>query len=800
MRTSAATASATQFSWTKLALAAAVGSASLALLGGCDDSHSADKRVRDAVQTARFDQLKGGPENLDKAQQELQKAQAEANTAASTATKAYATAMLAQAEMDAAIARVSDPTSGIDPGQRQMQQLLWEINQLGEQIRTSSNLMAAYQQLEPTQARQAVQQTITAATGGPDNPAWIAPQGGANAAAIPTLTAVKADAEKLQAQLNEQQQHIQALQQQQQQVAQQAAQASSAAENMRGQQGVEAFRNAAGLRKQAADLANQIEVAQAKLIPVQQDLALAQARMQSISAGIEQFQKLGQQLDAGWKAVQEQIARQQQIAAAVAQGGQDAKANDSIRAKAAALAKQAAATKETFDTAATNLDNAVKHFEAAVSAANTLSSDVRQQTANLPTDNPMRKALDTLIAVYNPASFRLGQANAQLALANLQAARAQTLTNRQQVAQKLGEVMAPAKLDVPKELADPAVAAEIKTVTQAAADNYKEATNLFEQVSGAATASEREKNGGRAGNVYALYGEALLARATNAPDAASKLAAARSARDQVLADAPTALVALPAELVPAPTTAPSTAPAGATTGPATAPASNGFGTPAAAPAPAPAPAATTPAAPGEGAAPTTPATSATPAAPAEGATPAPAPATPADGAAPAPAPAAPATPADGAAPVPAPAAPAAPAPAPAAGPSADALPPIPRNEKRAAKVPELDKSMAAEIAGGKLQSAPEWFAAHPGITGGIKNSPRTVADVTKELVGFGAKVYIGVEDAGGTLIPTHMFIQMPTEPAQRTKVLALIAQVDSETGEGADPNDYGQKYDGLSFD
>jgi chromosome segregation ATPase len=532
------------------------GAAGLLASGGCDDSHSADKRVLQAVQSARVERMKGGMDNLEKAQTDLQKAQQEAAAASSTATKTYAAAMLAHAELDNAIARISDPEKGVDPGHRKVQQLLAEINQLAEQIRASNNMAMAYANLEPSQARTKVQDAIKSASGEQDA-TWIA--GGGNKMAVPSLSAVKNDVQKWQAEVQKQQEHIDTLQKQQQQLAQQADQAMSKAEGAKGASGVEQFRQASNLRKQAEDLANQLEVAKAKIIPAQQDLKLAQAREQAISAAIEQFQKLGQQLDSGWKSISDQVSKQQALSASILNGGEEKSGQESIKQLASELAKQQAATKQVFDAAESNLENSIKHFQAAGSAASQLASEIQSQLQNLTRDNQMYKALETLRAVYNPATFKLGQANAQLALANLQTTRAQILVQEHAVEQKLAAVLKDANLEMPQKLPDAnKLAGEIQSVAKASAQNYKEATDLFATVG---SGTESDKNGGRAGQVYALYGQALLARATgNAAAAGQQLAAARSARDQIMADNPAALVALPSELVPAPTTAPSTAP------------------------------------------------------------------------------------------------------------------------------------------------------------------------------------------------------------------------------------------------
>jgi predicted metal-dependent phosphoesterase TrpH len=639
---------------TKLALAVSVTAAAI----GCDDPHQADRRVRETIEQSRLAQA-SGPEGQEKAQTLLQQAAAEANAAA--ATKAHAKGMLAQAEFDSAISRMSNPQNGVDAGNRAIAGLLFEIGQLGQQIGSSNSLVTTYRAYEPKSEREAVQQRIAEATGAPDKAAWI----GEGGVAVPTLAAVKQEIARLQDQVAKQQQQLAALQDQQKQTAQDAEKAAREADAVPGKEGLEQFRKAADLRKRAADLANQIEVAQAQLAPVQQDLALAQARQLAVTNAIEQFKRLGQQVEQGWQAVQQQIARQRELATAVLQGNAQDPQSGSIAQMSATMAEQAAQTQKSYDEAVKNLTDSITHYEDAEKAAGELARDLTPRKAELPSDNQMRKALDTLVAVYNPVVFKLGQANANLALANLRAGRAQMLNERLQLINSLTPALKEAELALPKELADSALPAEIKEVSGQAAAGYDAATSLYTDVSSAPSVDDSTKNAGHGGRIYSLYGRALLARAAGDQEAARYLTDAKSARDLVLQENPNSLTILPSELAPA-------APAATTTAPATPAAKPPATPPAAAPADGAAPA--TPAAPADGAAPATPAAPAdgaapaTPAAPADGAAPA-TPAAPADGTAPA----TPAAPADGAAP----ATPAAPAEsATPATPAAPATPPL----------------------------------------------------------------------------------------------------------------------------
>ena len=578
--------SATRFSpslFAKLTLATAGMALPFAAAGGCDDAHKADKRVLQTIQEARIAER-------GKAKDLLTQAAGEANAAA--ATKAYAKSMLAQAELDSAVARIGDPQDGIDAAHREIARVLWEVDHLGQHIQTTNMLATNYGKFEPKEARAAVAAQIAAANGSGDKPNWI----GDGPNGVPTLASITQQVNQLQEQVTKQQAMIQQLQGARQQKAREAEQAMRQAQSTTGPQALQVFKVAANLRKDAADLANQIDVAQAKLAPVQQDLAQAQARQAAVAAAVDQLQKQQAQLEEGWKAVQGQVLREQQLAQSILNGGNpEAKTVQSIKDKAAKLADLLKKTDEAEKQAEELLTSAASHFEEAATAARQLAMDSKTATATLERDNPMKKSLDTLTTVYDPNVFMLGQANAKLTLASLLTTRAQTASERLKVAAKLGPIVKEARLSLPPGLEEGGLDALAKKAATDADTNYDEAMKTFLDVSAAANIGDAEKGGGRAGHVYALYGRALLGRGTgNAAAAQQHLNDAKAARDQILQENKAGLPVLPAELVvvtASATTAPTTAPAAAPAAPATTPAATPEAPatePAAAPAPAPA--------------------------------------------------------------------------------------------------------------------------------------------------------------------------------------------------------------------
>src|SRR4051794_28822392 len=109
--------------------------ATAAVVLGCDDSHSADRRVRETLQQVRLKRLEGA-DGMKDAQALLDKAAQEAT--ASAPTRAHAKGLLARAEMDAAQQTINDTSAGIDAKTRDIARLIFEINQLGDQIKASN--------------------------------------------------------------------------------------------------------------------------------------------------------------------------------------------------------------------------------------------------------------------------------------------------------------------------------------------------------------------------------------------------------------------------------------------------------------------------------------------------------------------------------------------------------------------------------------------------------------------------------------------------------------------------------------
>jgi hypothetical protein len=582
---------------------------------GCDDTLGNDKQVRRAIVDAREAAAKGDSGRAD-ALQKLQ--DAAGNTGASPAASAQAKAVLGAAE----VAEAARLQQTVDANGRDIARLVYEIGILGNQIANSNLKVEGYRAQEPSAAREDVKKKIAEVQGGGEKATWIT----AENANIPTLAAVKQDISRLQGEIAKRQEEAKALEQQRVAAAAEADKNREAADAATGQKRVELVKLAADAAKKAADIATKVDVVQAAIIPLQRDLAVATAQQAAAEKAIESYTKQLASIDAGWKGVEQQIATQAQIgtnvlgapgAAAPVGEGAEAIAN-SINEKAAQLQQKLTETAAVFNEADQRLDNAITHYNAAVTSAGELASAVQQKRQGVDRNSPYSKAFDNLTAVVSPATYKLGQAEANQLRGTINASQAISQIGQQRMIETLQPILAAAKLELPAALNQPSLPTEVQRTTDKANATYDEAAKLYLEASDAAPDTSSAKNAARIGRIFSLYGKVMLARATGkAEDAASFLAEATAARD-VATENKAVLPAMPVELIVIPTTRPTTAP---TTGPATVPAPAAPGAAPTDAAPAPAPAAEPGAAPADAAAPAAPAPAdavepATPAAPA----------------------------------------------------------------------------------------------------------------------------------------------------------------------------------------
>jgi hypothetical protein len=563
------------------------------LLVGCDQG-GGDRQAREDVRKSHELALAGTEEANTEAKQRLELAAG--NNEASPAVQANAKSLLAQLELDAA----RTAQRSIDQKMMDVSRAVADITQLAQQIATTNALVAGYQQYDPRPTLEAIEKSIADATGGPDKPAWFTHED----TTINTLTVLREQITKLEAEIAALQAKLDELGQQRTAVLAEADQASRAAEGNAAEQTLDAFKRASELRKQAADLAVEIDRTQAAMVPLRNDLAVAQSQAQVIEGLIADLRQRAQAQTQGWQMIQQQMAAQTGLSRSILQGAgggaggaSTAPIGGAISDKAAQLGKILEEIKTLREDAVTNARNAAEHYGQAVTQAESLRQSLSQRIGDPKNEGRSEiKSWTTMRDVMHPATFRLHQAAALRTLASLQGSEATEHTMRIELRNLLVPILEAAGLQMPDALQAPNLERDREQTLTAANEAYKEADELLQNIT-EGQAQPEVQNAAYVARILTLYGWSQLNRANgDERGAQERLELAREIKNAAT-ERQIALPALPEGLGGAPATAP--AAADPATAPATAPATDApADAPAAAPTDAPAaPPAETPAAP-----------------------------------------------------------------------------------------------------------------------------------------------------------------------------------------------------------
>ena len=542
-----------------------------AALIGCDDTRSADRRVQNDLNRGIELAQQGTEQSIKQAQQVLETAASD--SAASPATRANAKALLAQTELENA----RNAQREADRLQIELARLVWQADELGLQIGTTNALVAGYRKYDPQEARANIEKAIADATGGPEKPAWFTHEN----TTLPTLAAVRQVISRLEGEIAQHNDKIKELTTQRDRALADSEQQSRIAQSGRRGEHLDAFRQASELRKRAADLTTAINVEQAALIPLQRDLATAQAQQSVLEEVIAQLQAQGAALENGWKTVQQQIGAQATIASSILQGNGESSpvaasgstTAGSIASKGAEIERLVAQLKTLRDQAMNDARNASTHYDEATKAANDLRSQLQAKINELGPERAESKAWSRLISILSPSIFQLQQSAAQRTLASLYASRAVEYGLRITLRNSLAPALQAAGLAMPPSLQATNLEADREQAIKDASEAYAEANRLLENVA-EGQRDETLTNAAQVARILTLYNWSMLERQANdARSADDHLQLAIQFRNAAL-DQNISLPNLPAGLGPRPNSAePTTAPAAeGETAPATEPA------------------------------------------------------------------------------------------------------------------------------------------------------------------------------------------------------------------------------------
>jgi len=496
--------------WARWSLAAAV-AAVIPTLVGCDSpSNEADRKAKADVEEAQSVLLT--EEVLDKPIQLLQ-------TAAGSAEAAPATRMRASSLLGQLLARQArDAGWKVDRLDRDAQRLAMEIGQLSGQVQLANQLAAGYKLLDPTPIVNNLSKQADDARGGADRPIWFEAEG----IKFATLNTVSNDLSKIEGEVAQKQQQIQALQVQRDSALGAAESAAKDAEGKAGRESVDAFIQSSNARKQASDLAAQLETFTNELELMNRELAIVDARKGYVTNAAKQLEEGGSSLQAGWATIQKAVAAQRELVKSIATGtggavilpqpegmmiAVETLPAGSIAEKAVKLVEIAKSADDLRADVLEKLNAASKHFADAVTSADAARSAIEKQRAEQASaGDAQKKAWDVARNSLSGATYRVEQADVLRQLAGVHAAHAASLDVRLQLQSLVTSAMQGTGIAPPESLVDTQIQAQYEQAVKEADEAYKSADELLDTVLQSGQATDVEKAAFESAQISRVYG------------------------------------------------------------------------------------------------------------------------------------------------------------------------------------------------------------------------------------------------------------------------------------------------------
>ncbi|HEV7298014.1 MAG TPA: hypothetical protein VGN72_01520 [Tepidisphaeraceae bacterium] len=536
-------------------LAALVGLLPLAgMIGGCDSATGqADADVAQLIAEAEKANQPGRIPALVKASQV---------DGASAAAKVNVHDLLGDEEL--AAARIASAEAGGNAAT--IAQLVADINRMNASVADAQRTLENLQKMEPVEPKQSIATKVQEMREGEDG-VWVPP--------LRALTAVKSSATELQQKIGDAEGQISQLNEQRTAALTEAEQLQQQSTAATGREAVDLYKRASTKRKEAMDLVAQADVLSASLIPLRQDLAIAQAQEKLRAESVQHFEQQGSTIDQGWTEVQAAGTQLKDATQQIVSG--DGTGAGSIEKTSSALATEVDEFEKNLRIANDHYDNAVNHYGLAAQNAQTVNSDLTSRITAAQ-DAPEVTALKAQQNTFTPAGFNLQKGIAQQELAILLSRQAQLATARATALTELAPVLTKGGYEVPAGARADGLADAAKAAVEKANTEFGSAVETLTTVSQAGGSTPGARSAKTAAGVSLMlteYAWSQFAAAVGDTAAAqSHLAAARAARTEVTQEGSVALPALPPDLA-IPTAAPAApgAPGAPATPPATPPAS-----------------------------------------------------------------------------------------------------------------------------------------------------------------------------------------------------------------------------------
>jgi chromosome segregation ATPase len=411
---------------------------------------SADKRIAESVQNSSIDRQIPTTQSLSNAMTKLSTAASDAN--ASSLGKIRAKSQLAETEYEAGDRTLRD----LDKAEPAVSRALWEIGMTAAQI-------------------QAINGTATAlAVGNPESTLKaIADKRAQMVSAGEAATKAAAD---LQSQIDKVKGQVNTLTQQKDAAMAEADAAADKASKASPKEASALLDTAGEARRKGGNLGHEIDRQSAALLPLERDLVVEQLKKKNANEGVAMLDENKKTVEAMWQTVQENIAAHKAAAA---------KLGEQLAAQAKTLDEL---TKQAEDLRAKALDQFNKsatHYAGASNDAKALSAQLGTWSNKFSTA-PEKKAWDQLKSIYNMNIFKLGEAEAQSAVASVYNRQAVMYDAREKLAAAIAPTLTAAGIAMPASLAD--AAQQRQKAQAAAADAYgKAAERLVDAKKGGGT-------------------------------------------------------------------------------------------------------------------------------------------------------------------------------------------------------------------------------------------------------------------------------------------------------------------------
>ena len=430
-------------------------------------------------------------------------------------------------------------------------QKLWQLGRLNitaQHIATSANELNKY---KPDAALAELDKTQALVRGGTAKD-WTVAEG----VNLPTAATSLANANALKDKIAETQRTLADLKQKHDQLEGNSRQLMEQSNSAKGEQAVSLFKQSADARKQAAETEVQLEKVEASLVPMQQDLQVAEDQSRQSAQTLDLFAGQRDAIEKGWRGVAAQMEQRTGYAGQVYSKMDDPQfASVSLGAgELAQLTDQY--TKQTL-AYQQQLDGASALVRDAVGSSEKTIKDMMAQGATR--GSPIVKLTE---AVFDPSAARLLQGQIQYDIGSALGAQGSLTAYESRIAETTAQVGAALKQPVPESMNDAARAKlktdQIEQLTKAG-ESLKAAGETFDTVSQAMATTPDAKQAATIGRMISLA-DASTVMQTSGDAAAAKQALdeAKALRDSLLQAGP--LLGLPDTLMSAAPAAPATTP------------------------------------------------------------------------------------------------------------------------------------------------------------------------------------------------------------------------------------------------